>query len=393
MSEQASSYFMANLSPSSENPSPLIEGLKVIRTFHHPAGRGDRDGPCRRTSHESTPPCVIRSRWLEKVDLWAWVQHEITFATTEIVYGLANPYRHSKVDAGFWGFSEGTLPLLMPGIFPMIFAQRALAGRETVIKGMDNYFVCEGYLEGPSLVKTRYLTLKNHALDSDLARFECVNGIAILANTVPTAFWTIFHIFSDPGVLQEVRNHVEAITIIKTMPNGKVRKIDLSRLKDGPILFSAIQEALRVRATGSGPRLVMEDVRVGENQYLLKKDSAVIIAHKALHSDREAWGETAETFITDRFCGRASQQAYRGFGGGANHCLGRSFAMGEIAALVAMMVMRFDLIPTMGNSKAWGEPGQDLSNMALQIAPPKKHVVVDVSPRPDLGGVSWEFVV
>ena len=36
------------------------------------------------------------------VDMWQWVKHEVTHATTEGVYGPMNPYRDAAVESGFW---------------------------------------------------------------------------------------------------------------------------------------------------------------------------------------------------------------------------------------------------------------------------------------------------
>jgi cytochrome P450 len=276
----------------------------------------------------------------------------------------------------------------MTTYLPGVIAKKALAGRKVVVEGFEQYFASGSYAGGSSLVKARYSALKDHIDDEDLARFECVNGIAILANTVPTAFWTIYHIFCDAFVLAEVRRQVTAITTSEMSPAGLVRTIDLRKMKDAPIIFSAIQEALRLRATGTGPRMVMEDTFVGSQQYHLQKDSVVIIANQALHYDKAAWGDTANCFVADRFCGKTPAAAFRGFGGGINMCPGKGFAMMEVAALVAMLAMRFDLVPA--TEAQWSEPGQDMSNMSLQIAPPKKQVKVDIVPRTDVPTL-WRF--
>lgn len=53
--------------------------------------------------------------------------------------------------------------------------------------------------------------------------------------------------------------------------------------------------------------------------------------------------------------------------------------MAEVAALVAMLVMRFDVIPV---GKTWVEPGQDLNNMSVQMtAPPERKVMVNIVTR------------
>lgn len=251
-----------------------------------------------------------------------------------------------------------------------------------------HYFGSEYYLQGSDFVKTRRKTVHYEDLIGDIARSETVNGIAILGNSVPTAFWTIFHIYSDWGVLQTVRDQVSQITSLS--PDGRTKFINISKLRDAPIIFSVLQEALRHRATGTGPRLVMEDISVGDEGYLLKRGSLVIIANKALHFDKEEWGDDVAAFRADRFCKKTPSRAFRGFGGGVNLCPGRGFAMVEVGALIAMLAMRYDIEPVVAG-QGWREPGQKMTNMSLQIAPPGAKVVVDFVPRPGAMDFTWEF--
>ncbi|QSZ32007.1 hypothetical protein DSL72_001576 [Monilinia vaccinii-corymbosi] len=392
LSRDASRKLVANLEPASEERSLLIDGLKATQQSISPLGGVD--------DMIRTAADVVKARLdnlakevgknTSTTDLWAWVQHEITVATTESVYGPENPYRDSKVEAGFWNFADDNITLLLTNFLPRFIASKAFNGRAVVVRAMSSYFANSSQEHGSSLVKARYLALSSEMNHDDLARFECVNGIAIMTNTVPTAFWTLFHIFSDPVLLEEVRKQVRAITKTEKSPETGVleSKISLMRLKDAPILFSTQQEALRFRATGSGPRMVMEDMVMGNDQYLLKKDSIVIIANRALHFDKETWGETADSFRADRFCGKVPGNAFRGFGGGLNLCPGRGFAMAEVAALVAMLTMRFDVVPV---GKVWVEPGQDLNNMTIQIAPPGRKVMVNIAPREDSREEKWYF--
>ena len=57
-------------------------------------------------------------------------------------------------------------------------------------------------------------------------------------------------------------------------------------------------------------------------------------------------------------------------------------------ALVAMLVMRYDIQPVDG---LWVELGQNLNNMSLSIAPPKRKIVVDVVNRKGWEGGSRAF--
>jgi hypothetical protein len=281
-------------------------------------------------------------------------------------------------------FADGTINILLSSLLCSAVASKAIAGRETVVRALQGYFDAHGHLSGSPLMKARYASLKNSIPDPDIARFEAVGGIAILGNTVPTGFWTIFHIFSNPVVLEQVRRQVEDITSPPDM--WGVRKISLRKLKDAPIISSATHEALRHRNTGIGPRMIMEDVTIGGS--LLKKGSVVIIAQKALHTNREEWGDNAQKFKADRFIGKVPAQAFRGFGGGANMCPGKTFALGELGALIAMLVMRFDLQPIDGK---WEEPGQNLTNMSIQVAPPERHPMVSFIPRAGAKDFVWEF--
>jgi cytochrome P450 len=282
-------------------------------------------------------------------------------------------------------FADGTINILMANFLPKAFASKGIAGREAVTRAMMKYFAENSYLEASALVQARYTTMKNNIADTDIARFETVNGIAILANTVPTAFWAIFHTFADAVLLEKVRSQVEAITSISE--DGSIRTINLRRLKEAPIISSTIQESLRHRSTGTGPRMIMEDIRIGGS--LLKKGSVAIIANKILHFNQNAWGPDFEKFNVDRFINKFPAHAFRGFGGGANTCPGKAFAMVEVGALIAMLVMRFDLKPI--STEQWEEPGQDLTNMSLQIAPPERRPIVSFVARPGTKDITWEF--
>ncbi|KAL9029314.1 MAG: hypothetical protein Q9196_002420, partial [Gyalolechia fulgens] len=184
----------------------------------------------------------------------------------------------------------------------------------------------------------------------DMARMECVNGLAILANTVPSAFWTIVQIYSQPEVLERVRVLAAAAVADEhqDMAGSETRKrktIDILQIQRSPNKMQhLIQEVIRLRTTGIGPRVVREDVILQE-RYLLRKGSTVIIPNRAVHFDKDVWGDEADVFKEDRFSvssptnhgghkaaankvsPKVSPTAYRGFGGGATICPGKHFAI------------------------------------------------------------------
>lgn len=284
--------------------------------------------------------------------------------------------------------------MLLTGFMPSVLASKGHAGREKVVSAFEHYFASGGHEDGSGLAKARLQVLKRDVKPNDIARFECVNGIAILSNSVPTTFWTLYHIFSDPTILEIVREQLSNILSIQDSKDGTTtRTIDLGRIKEVPILSSILQESLRYRSSGVGSRMLLEDV-VLENRYLLKKGSFLIIPSRELHFNHQAWGSQVDDFNSARFVkshlhSKTPSVAFRGFGGGVNSCPGKAFATSEITALIALFVLRYDMKPATGSQ--WVDPGQNFTNMSLAIAPPKKKVIVDIVPRRGLEGGIWAF--
>ena len=246
--------------------------------------------------------------------------------------------------------------MLLTGIMPGIVASKGYHGRDKVVLAFEQYFATDAYESGLDLIKARLQVLKKDIDPEDIARFECVNGIALLVNTVPTTFWTIYHVFADPAILEIVREHASTILTIEESVGGITRTIDLNRLKEVPTLTSILHEALRHRGSGTGPRMILDDV-VLDDRYLLKKDSYLIIPNHEMHFNKQAWGETVMDFDAKRFMkGKAKKihsGAFRGFGGGANLCPGKNFATIEVVALVTMFALRYDIRPASGQ---WLDP-------------------------------------
>ena len=268
-------------------------------------------------------------------------------------------------------------------------APKGCEGRAKVVTAFSQYFSDGGQQSGSDLVKARLEVMKHELAQSDIAGLECVNGQAILVNSVPTAFWTLWHIYSNDEILRAIRDEVDTITSVK---EGR-KTIDLRHLKDLPILASTIQETLRHRSCGIGARMVLENT-VLEDRHHLKKGSYVMFDNRSLHMHKPTWGSNSEHFDMRRFIKPTDQRriqrsgAFRGFGGGANLCPGKDFATLEVIALVAMLVARFDMVPDEGR---WRDPQQDLSNVSLAISPPGSKVFVQIVERDNLGDVTWTF--
>lgn len=243
---------------------------------------------------------------------------------------------------------------------------------------------------------TRHLTNRKYGLDSwNAARLEVGALLGILANIVPTVFWLITHIYSDPTLLQQIRHELES-TSIDHRDNGAVSTLKVFRMRERCNLLQAtLREVLRCHALGSSVRYVREDILL-DGKYLLRKGMVVQMPMSVLHADRTVWGDDSGVFRPSRFLKpgdhnegggdlKPTPSAFRPFGGGASMCPGRHLAMLETLTVAAYMVLQFDLEPIDG---AWKLPRPKQESLATNVFPPERDIKVRVIRRgPE--GMAW----
>lgn len=319
--------------------------------------------------------------------------HKIPFETQRL-------RKHScKCDTMLWNsltkhnigrdFVNNTVGLISYPI-PSVTCATAYAGRESFVAAFEKYFAMNGPDTASHLVQARNKVADSFGLSvNDKARLEAVQGHAILANTTPTAFWTLYHVFSDPTVLEEVREQILNLTTVKDHNGVITRIIDVNKIREVALLNSILHESLRHYASGTGSRIVLEDTML-DGKYLLKKSAFIFMPNYPYHFDRSSWGATVDDFDSRRFMNTKSHPggAFRGFGGGANLCPGRFFAMSEILSMCAMFALRYDITPVSGR---WDHPGTDDSNMSLIVHPPQLDPEVRITVRKGWEGGKWVF--
>lgn len=275
---------------------------------------------------------------------------------------------------------------------PPLLARRSLHAREhLLIPAFENYFADNGHIEGGSLlVQCRHRHNTTHGLRGrDVAATEVGQMVASLTNTVASAFWMVYHVFSDREVLEACRAEIEELA--RTDSDTGVSTIDLAQVKTScPVLLSTWQETLRHVHIGISARVVMEDTML-ENKFLLKKGATVMTAAPVHHSDPSLWGATVDTFDHRRFLRRPGEKrsnpaAFRPFGGATVLCPGRHFVSIEVMAFVALLLLRFDLKPLAKDGR-WHELRKD-NPMTSSMPTPKDEVPVEIVPR-DKGKQTW----
>lgn len=279
-------------------------------------------------------------------------------------------------------------------VFPLAkyIYPRLHQARETAAAALTQYIRKGGHERASGLVKKRYEHHRSFGLSNDdIARGELGNTFAVLGSTVPCALWVLYHIFSDPKVLADVRKEVLTLVREESDDEGKriVSSIDLASIRTScPILLSTFQETLRHRTVTPGARVLLEDVLL-DGRILLKKGSMLMLPASVQHTNVSAWGEDASSFDHMRFVAESGQKkpnrvAFRAFGGGHVLCPGRHFASTEIMALAALLVLQFDVVPAAGK---WIEPTWKNSPVQAGFPIPDEDISVEFRAREP--GMQW----
>ncbi len=285
-------------------------------------------------------------------------------------------------------------------LWPKYTANAAWTAREKIAKAFTEYYIAGGHRDSSALTMARWQTQHDAgATTEDIARLETANSVGVLSNTVPSTFWTIFDIYSRHALLADIRKELVAKALVID-PNTNKHTVDLGLIRDGcPKLVSAFQEVLRVHSNGSPTRVVYDDIML-DNRYLLKAGSVVQMVGPAVNKEETVWGPSAQQFDSSRFQNitkgegqpveRPRATSYMSFGVSPNMCPGRHFAAGEILALTAMIILRYDITPV---GEAWWTPKLNAWAIAASVTPPVESYPVKIHERKAYAGVPWSFNV
>ena len=234
------------------------------------------------------------------------------------------------------------------------------------------------------MTRARYTNATRHGITIlNQALLEVATLIGILANTIPTIFYLIVHIYHDPDLLSDIRTELANQDLLGT-PEELAQNPKLLSLPElCPLLHSTFQELLRVHALGISARFVLDDVML-DDKFLLKKGMIVQTPMAVMHNDPSAWGNDVNEFKPRRFMKqkdtyKKNLTAYRPFGGGANLCPGRHLVCLETMALAACLVARWEMNPVVEGE--WRVPLQRQESLATNVFPPAKDIKVKVTLR------------
>lgn len=274
------------------------------------------------------------------------------------------------------------------GLYARLFARDSYKAREYMVTVWEKYFQNKWHEQGSAYVKARVKINADFEIPQDeAARMEIGGAQAVITNTLPGTFWVVYHIFSNPVIVEDIRT--ELYKGVRRDGDG-THVIDWNFVKTScPILLSTFKETMRFHSSATATRFTLED-HVLENKYLLKKGSTIMMPAAVQHTDQSVWGNTVDEFLHRRFLRepgtkRINPIAFRGFGGGTTLCPGRHFASAEILMFAALLVLRFDLHPVAGK---WTTPTWANASVIQALPEPDWDVEAELRPRED--GAKWK---
>jgi len=335
-------------------------------------------------------------------NVWLWIRDLVTDATTLAMYGRADPFRQQpKLEQALWDQTNDLLALSV-GILPGILAPVGNRGRAMLFKYLTPYYSAKLDQDesASAFVRNRAHELRGVGIsDGEVAQIESLMPFVGTTNTVPTLFWLFGNVFSRPELAERLRVEIEKELVAKREGDEVTLLVGVAIEDKCPLLWSCYKETLRLAGHGVRTRTVMQDTVVSDGdgkQYLLKKDCVVQMAVGVGHTSAQHWGHDVDTFNPDRFLSKAAnsmRSVYQPFGGGVHLCPGRHFSTAETMAVVATMVLAFEVRPMGGQE--WKLPGYAHGSIVDTVTKPVKQgegFGVRVKRRDGWRGVQWKYV-
>ena len=234
---------------------------------------------------------------------------------------------------------------------------------------------------------------------------------AAVANTMPTAFWTLYFVLRSEGVLPQLRREM-AEAAQQVDPDKDL----CGYLAQMPFLDSCMDEALRISTGSMGLRMVMRNSVLkteSGQEFQLRAGAKLMMCPSQLHC-AEAVYPNPEVYQPDRFLkkkltdtggepkegqpvkydrgpefhlrGKPLRQFLVPFGGGVSRCPGNLFARNDVKVMVAVILGTCDMRLVGASEGPTGVsasdfPGFKPGRAGLGIYPPAKNVAFEIRQR------------
>ncbi|KAH8898550.1 cytochrome P450 [Thozetella sp. PMI_491] len=323
------------------------------------------------------------------IKMYDWIRRTVMVATTDIMFGPGNPFKEPENVDAWIEFETKGMPLLALDVLPDWMMREGIRARETLVTAMDRYMIKRSLGEASDFLQRRVeFYLQEGVPENDISRLAVADNIAFSSNLIPTEFWFLYHLFSDPVILKDCREEIEMA--VQHKADG-THLINFDYVKNScPVLQSTWREVFRVHGFGLVPRRALADHML-DNRYLIKKEGTVFTPYRVQHHDPNNWGVTQGEFDYKRFLrgsglARHDPAVLRGFGNGAHLCPGRHFASAEILLFTTLVILRFDAKPVGGS---WPRPSVERSSQVAAVDQPDHDLHIELQPRIGVSQKGW----
>ena len=349
--------------------------------------------------------------WVAEANLYNLIRDFVGDLTTGVLMGTDFAANFPNILEDVWALDKVLIPLLLgaPEWLPSMRAGvRARSRIQDAIKEHHIAYLKHVRGEEPgsrwenmddvsSVMKNRILVWEEHEASIDVSTRAQVPILwAMNVNAPVVIFWMVWYIFSNPALLQEIREEVAPYVKVRKQDSfalGGIKEkekaeIDLEGLrKKCPLLQGAFLETMRIETAGSSYKYVKEELMLEESEedavifgrskddrrkYVFNKGEYLVVPH-SFHQNDERYFSNPEKFDARRFwiqegekggdgAVRVDYKTMRPWGGGNEVCKGRKFAEYEVVLFVAAVATFWEIEPAA--EKPWyAGLGEDLGGV------------------------------
>lgn len=186
--------------------------------------------------------------------------------------------------------------------------------------------------------------------------------------------WTLLELASHQKVQAELRKELQESLADPEVPDVVTNDM----LEKLPYLGAVVQESMRLHPTA--PKMPRETTKnVVLNGHSIPKGTELLMAPLVCNLAAESWGTDARNFVPDRWLSESAKKADNTtrppfsnmtFNAGPRHCIGQRFAESEIRAVIACLILRFELESAMGDYDVYfGMTMRPIGGLKLRLKP------------------------
>ncbi|KAF2260479.1 putative cytochrome P450 [Lojkania enalia] len=296
------------------------------------------------------------------------------------LYGKDFLDRYPQLLDDLWKFDNDLFPLLMIGIpawMPFKLIQEARAARSrlhseiaALSRRIDQYARGERVdfdanmsdVSSAAFERNRVFVREGWSYSerapADLGALWGQN-----ANTQPVLFWLLAYVYSNPNLLDRLRQEIAPYVILSSIAPTKIASMDIPALsRNCQLLKACIFETYRMANEPTSIRYISRHMTIsdGELKHEIKPGTFISAPHSMINRDPSVFVDP-DNFVPERFleidAGSSKPVARYGrlkpWGAGASMCKGRKFAEKEVISVGAAIISLWNIEPASGT---WDMP-------------------------------------